>query len=68
LTVVLSPEFHVVPDECSDVAKLVHNNLSVIVLGPFGETGANVDGEYAPVVKDVFDMVGVALLHWRAAC
>jgi len=52
------PEFYVVPDECSDVAKLVHDDLSIVLLGPFGETGANVDGKDAPIIHDIADIVG----------
>jgi len=55
--VVLTPKFHVIPDECSDVNKLVHDDLSIIVLGPFGEAGANVDGDDAPIIHDVVDIV-----------
>jgi len=58
LKVVLTPEFHVVPDECSDVTKLVHDDLSIIVLGPFSETGANVDGKDAPIIHDIVDIMG----------
>jgi len=57
-TVVLTPKFHVIPDECSDVAELVHDDLAIIVLGPFGETGANVDGKDAPIIHDIADIVG----------
>jgi len=61
------PELHVVPDECSYITKLVHNDLSVIMLGPFGKTGTNVYGDNTPIIHDIVNIVGCATVALKGS-